>query len=103
MIEKLLINRIKFETFEEFCNRADDILNTFWFLVDNKIISIKEYKDYLYNHHSFSSSKERDATIKGKCWEWLMSFKYEPMNINDLYSLLGNRGKKQDVSSEDKN
>lgn len=89
MLEKILIKRIKFNNFADFCSRAYDIRETFGFLVDNKIITIREYKNYLYREKEFSNNRERDLLIKDKCWLWLMSYKYEPMDINDLYSLLG--------------
>ena len=89
MIDKVLIKRVKFDSFNEFCERARDIREVFGFLIDNRIITLKEYKIYLYREHKFSNKEERDLLIKDKCWLWLMSYKYEPMEINDLYSLLG--------------
>ena len=89
MIDKVIVKRLKFGSFNEFCDRAKDIKEIFGFCIDNKIITIKEYKNYLYKEHRFCNSDDKDLLIKDKCWLWLMSYKYEPMDINDLYSLLG--------------
>jgi hypothetical protein len=80
---------LEFETFTEFCNRAKEILNEFKCEIKKGKIDIKEYQDYIYNNHNFSDSEERDVLVKEKIWEWIMSYEYEKMNINDLYSVLG--------------
>ena len=81
--------KLKFETFTEFCNRADEILYIFKILVKNNLLNWKEYKKYIYEKHKFSDNEERDLLVKDKCWLWLMSYEYEPMEKNDLYSTLG--------------
>ena len=85
--------KLKFETFKEFCDRADEILSSFKTAIDYHLLSIKEYKNYIYNNHKFCDNEERDMLVKDKCWLWLMSYKYEPMLKNDLYSTLGWIGK----------
>lgn len=76
---------LKFETFTDFCSRADEILDAFY----NEDVNWKMYKNYIYNEHKFSDNNERDQLIKDKCWCWMMSREYEPMLKNDLYSVLG--------------
>ena len=78
-----------FETFTEFCDRADEILNAFKIATMCPRFSIKEYKNYIYKQHKFSLNSERDMLAKDKCYEWLMSYQYEYMDKNDLYSVLG--------------
>ena len=81
--------KLKFETFTEFCNRAEEILNEFKEVALQPTFKITEYKDYIYNKHKFSENAERDVLAKDKCWLWIMSYKYEKMDINDLYCTLG--------------
>ena len=57
--------------------------------------SIKEYKNYIYKNHKFSDYYERDMLAKEKCFEWLMSYKYDTMNKNYLFSVLGWIGKEK--------
>lgn len=83
-----MIEKIKFQTFTEFCSRADEILYNFIILKKEGKISCSKYKEYIYNHN-FSENEERDLLIKEKCWEWIMSYEYEPMEKNDLFSVLG--------------
>lgn len=80
-------SKLKFSTFGEFCERADEILNEFANSIDNRDFNYKLYKNYIYNQHRFCESEYRDLLVKDKIWEWLMSYEYEPMNKNDLYSL----------------
>ena len=80
-------SKLKFDTFGEFCERADEILNEFANNIDDREFSYKIYKNYIYNEHRFCESEYRDSLVKDKIWEWLMSCKYEKMNKNDLYSL----------------
>ena len=81
--------QLMFETFTEFCNRADEILNAFKIAIIYPRFSVNEYKNYIYKQHKFSDNYERDMLAKDKCFEWLMSYKYEDMEKNDLYSVLG--------------
>lgn len=81
--------KLEFKTFTEFCARADEILRTFKIVTLIPTFKITEYRDYIYNQHTFSDNQERDMLVKDKCWMWVMSYKYEPMAKNDLYSVLG--------------
>ena len=81
--------KIKFETFTEFCDRANEILDAFKVIAMMPTFKLTEYKDYIYKKHTFSSNEQRDMLAKDKCWLWLMSYKYEKMDINDLYCTLG--------------
>lgn len=83
MKEKLL-----FETFTEFCDRADEILAHFKIALDNPRFDLEKYQKYIYSHN-FSDNRDRDIGAKDKIWEWLMTYQYEEMNKNDLYSTLG--------------
>lgn len=84
-----MIEKLKFETFTEFCDRADEILDAFKVIALMPTFKINLYKEYIYNKHNFSDNKERDMLAKDKCWLWIMSYKYETMDKNDLYSTLG--------------
>lgn len=84
---------LKFKTFREFCERADEILEEFTEAMNDPSFNYKIYQDYIYNKHVFCNGEYRDLLVKDKIWEWLMSYKYEPMRKNDLYSLLGWVGK----------
>lgn len=81
--------KLLFQTFTEFCERAEEILQAFKIASMYPRFSINEYKNYIYKQHKFSKNSERDMLAKDKCFEWLMSYKYEQMSINDLYSVLG--------------
>lgn len=81
--------KLKFKTFTEFCERADEIKDIFAIMVETKLIKLINYKNYIYYDHKFSEFESRDMLIKDKIWEWVMSYKYEFMNKNDLYSVLG--------------
>ena len=48
-----------------------------------------EYKNYIYYQHKFSNNDRVDLAAKDKCFEWIMSYEYEKLSKNDLYSLLG--------------
>ena len=84
-----MMDKLKFETFEEFCNRAEEILYEFKKIVELPNFKLLIYKDYIYNHHTFSKIKRIDMLAKDKCWIWLMSYKYEKIDKNDLYCTLG--------------
>ena len=88
-MNKELKQKLLFETFTEFCERADEILEAFKIACMYSHFSISEYKNYIYKQHKFSMNSERDMLAKDKCFEWLMSYKYEQMNKNDLYCVLG--------------
>ena len=83
---------LRFKTFGEFCDRADEILEEFTKAMNDDNFNLKEYRSYIENH-KFTNSRYRDYLVKDKIWEWLMSYKYEPMKKNDLYSLYGWIGK----------
>ncbi len=82
-------SKLKFNTFTEFCNRAEEILEVFSYLMTTNKFDWIKYKHYIYEEHTFSDNKERDMLAKDKCWLWLMSYKYEPMELNELYCTLG--------------
>lgn len=86
---------LEFETFEDFCNRADEILYTF-----NKYnVDLKLYKKYIYEH-KLNEDEKLDISMKDKCFEWIISYEYDEISKNDLYSLLGmaKRGKKWNMN-----
>lgn len=88
MLEEIK-SKLRFQTFTEFCDRCDDILNNFRLAMMYPTFSMNEYKNYIYYDHKFSKNSERDLLAKDKIFEYLMSYKYEYMNKNDLYSVLG--------------
>lgn len=87
------LKQLEFKTYEEFCNRADIILNTY--IKNKNQINIHAYKEYIYSK-TLSDDKRLDNAMKDKCFEWIMSYEYEILKNNDLYSLLGKakKGKK---------
>ena len=88
---------LQFETFEEFCERADEIL--YVYTRYKKQIKLVEYKEYIYSK-KLHENKKLDNAMKDKCFEWIMSLDYDDISINDLYSLLGlyRKGKKWDTN-----
>lgn len=80
--------KLRFKTFTEFCERADEILEAFKTAIECKMFREIDYKKYIYSH-KFSDNEIRNNNVKEKCWEWMMSYKYESMSKNDLYSILG--------------
>lgn len=88
-MKKELKEKLMFETFTEFCERADEILQTFKDAMMYHEFSMSEYRNYIYKQHKFSNNSNRDIAVKDKCWEWLMTYKYEDMSKNDLYCTLG--------------
>lgn len=81
---------LQFNNFEEFCNKAEIILNIY--IKNKNKINIHEYKNYIYSK-KLSNNPKLDIAMKDKCFEWIMSYEYDEIRINDLYSLLG-KGKK---------
>ena len=77
--------KLKFETFKEFIDKAEDIRQIFDKLSKNQK---SLYCDYIYQHN-FHENSQKDELIKGKCWEWCLSLEYEPMIKNDLCCILG--------------
>ena len=76
------LKELEFTDFEDFCNRAVAILNTYKkYKVDRH-----SYKEYIY---SKNFNTNLDSAIKDKCFEWILSSEYEKISKNDLYSLLG--------------
>ena len=86
---KELKEKLKFETFTEFCERADEILESFKLITQHPKFSISEYKNYIYHAHRFSKNNCRDLAVKDKIFEYLMSYKYEYVSKEELYMLLG--------------
>ena len=80
------LKKLMFIDFEEFCNRADEILYTY--TKYKKDISLIAYKEYIYSK-ILSQDKKMDNAMKEKCFEWILSSEYEQISTNDLYSLLG--------------
>lgn len=84
-----MIEKLKFETYTEFCDRCDEILEMFKIIIIMPTFKLIDYKNYIYQDHKFSDNMQRDMEAKDKIWLWIMSYKYEPMDKNDLYSTLG--------------
>jgi len=77
---------LQFDTFEDFCQRADEILYTF--MKHEKEIDLVSYKKYIYDH-DFCENDTLNNAIKDKCYEWILSYKYDEMKKNVLYAMLG--------------
>lgn len=88
MLDKIKLN-LRFKTFTEFCDRCDEILKNFQLAMMYPNFSMNEYKNYIYGEHKFSMNTERDLLAKDKIFEYLMSYEYEYVDKNDLYSVLG--------------
>ena len=80
------LKELKFSTFEDFCNRADKIIYTY--MKYKKDIDLKAYKEYIYSK-KLCSNERLDNAMKDKCFEWIISYEYEDITLNDLYALLG--------------
>lgn len=80
------LKNLEFTTFEEFCNRADEILYTY--MRYKKDINLIGYKKYIYEH-KFCDNEALDNAAKDKCFEWILSLEYEHIPKNDLYTMLG--------------
>lgn len=80
--------KLQFETFEEFCSRADEILEEFIEATNKKQLRLLDYKNYIYKH-KFCNNESLNLAAKDKCFEWIMSYEYDKLSKNDLYSLLG--------------
>lgn len=85
------LKELKFTDFEDFCNRADIIRYTY--IKYRKLICLNAYKEYIYSKDFHTNI---DEALKDKCFEWILSYEYDKVSKNDLYSLLGmiKRGKK---------
>lgn len=80
------LKALEFDTFEDFCTRAEEILYTY--TKYQKEIDLIEYKKYIYSKQLHKSENINNA-MKDKCFEWILSNEYQDTSINDLYSLLG--------------
>ena len=86
------LKKLKFETFEDFCERADEILYTYTKYKNQ--INFMAYKTYIYKH-KFCDNETLDNALKDKCFEWIMSIDYEPLEKNVLYGMLGKMKKEK--------
>lgn len=50
---------------------------------------LKKEKEYIYQEHTFCDKEQLDQAMKDKIWEYLMSYKYEKVDINDLKAIRG--------------
>ncbi|MBR4672059.1 MAG: hypothetical protein IKO78_02515 [Bacilli bacterium] len=85
-------NVLLFETFREFCNRADEILDEFSKAMNDPNFNYLDYQSYIEGH-KFCKGEYRDLLVKDTIWEWLMSYKYEKKSKDDLFKLLSWVGK----------
>lgn len=67
----MIPNTLKIISFKDFCIRCEEIYQYFW---ENfaPFFDIAIYRDYLLDKVYFSSKKERQEQVAGKCWEYLM-------------------------------
>lgn len=85
------LKELEFDTFEDFVNRADEIL----YVYTKYKVDRHSYKKYIYSK-KLSDNETMNNSLKDKCYEWIMSNEFEDISKNDLYSLLGmiKKGKK---------
>lgn len=60
-----MVDKIKFDNFDDFYNRADEILSNFELVSLLPFFSLREYKNYVYGKNMASKYKDR-------IWEYLM-------------------------------
>ena len=82
----MIENKLRYETFTEFCNRAYELRELYCIQDDTPPFLMELYREYIYSH---KYHKRYEEAINNLCWEWLLSNCYEEVNINDLYSMLG--------------
>lgn len=83
----MIKSEMKYKTFTEFCNRAYELRELYDIQVDTPLFLMEQYRNYVYLHNCDKRYGER---INDICWDWLLSNCYDEININDLYSMLGN-------------
>lgn len=62
---------LKLTDFKDFCIRCEEIYELFW-EVFAPFFDITIYRDYLLYGVCFSNNKQRQETISGVAWEYLM-------------------------------
>lgn len=82
----MIKEKMKYTTFTEFCNKAIYLRELYAIKSDTPFLVLKAYRDYVYSHNFGNYT----MMLNNKCWEWLLSKPYEPMEVNDLFSILGN-------------
>lgn len=88
----MISEAMMYEDYEDFCKRAVELKKAYAIRSSTPFFLIGIYRDYIYSH---KEGTRYDETLNNKCFEWILSTTYEPMDINDLYSMLGQirRGK----------
>lgn len=87
------LKNLEFSTYEEFCCKAELIFYTFSRY--RKEVNFIAYKEYIYSKKLDDDPRLNNA-MHDKCLEWILGCEYEPISLNDLYSLIGiaKKGKK---------
>ena len=78
--------KLNYSTFTEFCDRAYELRELYNIQDDTPPFLMEIYRIYVYSHNF---DKRYGNSINNLCWDWLLSNCYEEVNINDLYSMLG--------------
>lgn len=85
-VDDMISEAMMYEDYEDFCKRADELKKAYAIRSSTPFFLIGIYRDYIYSH---KQGTRFDETLNNKCFEWILSTTYEPMDKNDLYSMLG--------------
>lgn len=80
---------VYFNSLDEFIDRAEELLYNFKASSLMPFFCLKKEKEYIYQEHLFCDEVKLDLAVKDKIWEYLMSYKYEKVDINDLKAIRG--------------
>ena len=88
----MINKKMSYETFTEFCERAYELRELYDIQDDTPPFLMDIYRAYVYSHNF---SERYGDSANDLCWDWLLSNCYDEIDMNDLYSMLGNikRGK----------
>ena len=93
---------ICFESLDEFIDRAEELLYSFKASSLMPFFCLKKQKDYIYKEHTFSGDEALDISAKDKVWEYLMGYKYETSNLNNVKAIRGQIRKKEGLICKNK-
>lgn len=82
----MIKKEMKYQTFTEFCDRAYELRELYAIDDDTTPFLMDIYRAYVFSHNF---DKRLGNAANELCWDWLLSSYYDEMDINDLYSMLG--------------
>ena len=77
-----LPNGLQIYDFKDFCIRCEEVYNLFWEAYA-PFFDITIYREYLLNDVYFSKNKNRQETLAGLVWEYLMGDLSLPHNYKE--------------------